>query len=224
MVLSVEKLLSTQIRHQQAWFKTLEETIKTQGMQELSRLAQLTVSQQGSDPEIIPSLGEFWGRLRVDFDQFLFLLGNLKYPQLIKSVLRGIPKGAGFFFSFPIPHTDFRFSGKGSGNGAVFFHRPLILWTRLFISWLERMLSLSSLNPQLSIEDKNRLVSLSNTLKYFGEGFDLGVYRKELILKLLRASRLRKRHGTIEFNLEPHFFSWLEGQVDLLQKSRSHSP
>jgi hypothetical protein len=210
MVLSVEKLLSTQIRHQPAWFKTLEETIKTQGMQELSRLAQLTVSQQGSDPEIIPSLGEFWGRLRVDFDQFLFLLGNLKYPQLIKSVLRGIPKGAGFFFSFPIPHTDFRFSGKGSGNGAVFFHRPLI--------------SLSSLNPQLSIEDKNRLVSLSNTLKYFGEGFDLGVYRKELILKLLRASRLRKRHGTIEFNLEPHFFSWLEGQVDLLQKSRSHSP
>lgn len=220
----MEKLLSTQIRYPQAWFKKLEETIKTQGIQEFTRLAQITAAQPGSDPEIIPSLGEFWGRLRVDFEQFFFRLGNMKSPLLIRSILRGIPRSAGFFFSFPLPHTDFRFSTKQSTKRAVFFHRPIVLWARLFLSWLEQMFFLTSQNTSLSADEQKQLALFSIYLKYFGEGFDSGVYRKELLIKFLRATKLRKKQGAIEFRLEPNFFSWLESQVEFLQKSQSRSP
>jgi hypothetical protein len=198
----------------------LERTIETHGMREFTLLTQKEMARGVPDPTVIPSLEEFWDRAKADLYQFSGLLKRRVIPPLFTHPLETLKRttalftaGTGFIFSWSVPQKDIRFSPRKAETGAIFIHRPLVVALSIFISWLIKMLELTESHPSLSLSDKNRLKLMNQVLNNFKEGFELGVYRKELLLKFFQSIRILGRRQDVLLKLDPQLFQWLESQI-----------
>ncbi|NBX76500.1 MAG: hypothetical protein EBQ92_08090 [Proteobacteria bacterium] len=195
-------------------------TIQAHGTREFNNLTQKEMTRGTPDPAVIPSPQEFWSRTKADFDHLgLFLkrrLSPLRLPNpltTLKSATAFFAAGAGFIFSWSVPQKDIRFSSRNREAEAIFIHRPLVVALSIFISWLIQMLILTESHPSLSSTDRDRLKLMKGVLLDFRSGFDRGIYRKELLLKLFQSLRVIKKREDIFLKVDASLLNWLESQI-----------
>lgn len=201
-------------------FQILEQTIEVHGLRAFHTLSQMELENGVPDPNIVPELKEFLSRSKNDVEYFLLFVRNTFTVSRLcnlrinfQEILDGLTKGMGFAFSWSITQRDIRIALKGSEKDHISLHRPLVLLVNILIAWLLEILSLARSHHALTPLDSQRLLTLTNGLGRFSEGFRLGVYRKELLIKFIQSIKiLKKREGTY-LRVDPPFFHWLEKQI-----------
>ncbi|MFM8268966.1 MAG: hypothetical protein ACKN9V_02165 [Pseudomonadota bacterium] len=177
-------------------FKVLEKMVEIHGVRVFTQLTQTEMAQGLPDPTIVPSLPEFWDRSRMDLDYFsLFLKKNLGSIEIfspletLKIISELLAKGMGFISSLIVPQQDIRLPPRHLGADTVYIHRPGVILISLLIQWIKEMLILAESHPDLSQLDKRAIIQMRWALNHFGNGFQSGVYRKELVIKFIQSIR-----------------------------------
>lgn len=163
----------------------LQKTIEIHGMREFNRLTQTEMLQGVPDPTIIPELGEFWCRARADFDYLsLFFTEIVGHPLMVPELF---PKSSGFLFSWLISQQDLQFFPRNSKDNSIYVHRPLVIAVTILMSWFKEILDLAESNAELTPSNRRKIRFLKWTLNHFMDGFQSGVYRKDLLIKFFKS-------------------------------------
>jgi len=216
----MESSLSTHKVKIPTLLEILERTIETHGSREFNQITKTEMTRGVPDPTIIPNLAEFWDRTTADLDHLGLTLRRTITPKILmrpldflKAATDFLPMGFGFLFSWTVPQKDIRFSSRKTETDAIFIHRPLVIALTILIAWLIQMLDLTGAHPQLSESDQKRLRLMKQGLNHFRNGFESGVYRKELLLKFLQTIRVFKSRQDLTLKVDPQLFHWLEIQL-----------
>lgn len=187
----------------------LELTIQTHGPRVWQQISLEEIKKGEPDSEIIPQFREFLDRIFSDWLRFK----SQKPSQMIPLMKQLLPLSAGFSFSWLLPISDICFRNRFNSNQIIYFHRPMILLTRIWILWLQQILRLVQEQRGIRKKDSERILQINRILDQFEQGFRSGIYRKDLAVKFLRAARIIKKHPEITFPMEPSLMQWLETQI-----------
>jgi hypothetical protein len=208
--------LSTTFHKSTRLLFVLERTIQINGWKEFSRIAQNSLKNPISDPEIVPSIQEFLNRSKTDFLDLKVQLKKLVHkpglvasPTILQTFLSGISLSSGFFWAFILSHKDLRLYTSNRKTNAIFLHRPLVIGTDILLEWLMSMLELAKLESDLAFPDRRNIERLSFQLVEFKKGLNLGQYRKDLLIKFLLSTKVVKSRKNVSLQVDPEFFSWL---------------
>lgn len=169
-----------------------------------------------ADPEVIPSLNEFWTRTQNDYRGLMnWIKKSVHSPGLVRTQLwwRDLSKvpalTSGFLWSWGLSHSDLKLFTRGNRLGAIFLHRPMVLGSDIALNWALSLLEKTSQTQSLSDSDRKMVEWLCRQLIHFKKGMTYGNYRKDLVIKFLRSSRIVKSRRNQELQVDPEFFSWL---------------
>lgn len=210
------KTLSTEYRKSTRFITVLESTIQNNGWNEFVRLTRESVHHPSSDPEIIPSLSEFWNRtkndvldLKIQLKKWVHKPGLVPGPQVSQAVLNGISISSGFCWALVLSHKDLKLFTSNQKKNAIFLHRPLVLGSNVILNWMLSMLEQTKNHPDLHPSEKQKIDWLEGQIHQFKKGVSLGNYRKDLLIKFLRSTKLVRSRRNVDLKVDPEFFSWL---------------
>jgi len=216
MVKKMLKTLSTQYRSSARLMSILEKTIQTRGRTEFIRLAQTCLDEPISDPEIIPSLSEFWNRTKAEALEFrararklIHRPGLVPNPELSQFALNAAFLSSGLIYGLILSQKDLKLFPSKQKMNAIFFHRPLVMGSELILNWSLSMLEHTQNHPEINEDDRQKIKWMSTQLHQFRKGLALGQYRKDLLIKFLRSARIVKSRKNVDLQVDPEFFSWL---------------